>query len=51
MMLSLFCKGLIDGFNLDDAQEIKNIERVTNHDSKSSGILIEEEMPITTRDC
>ncbi|XP_048135489.1 adenylosuccinate lyase-like isoform X4 [Rhodamnia argentea] len=30
-----FLQGLIDGFNLDDALEIKNIERVTNHDVKA----------------
>ncbi|XP_031393756.1 uncharacterized protein LOC116205325 [Punica granatum] len=30
-----FLQELIDGFNLDDAQEIKNIERVTNHDVKA----------------
>lgn len=30
-----FLQGLIDGFNLEDALEIKNIERVTNHDVKA----------------
>lgn len=27
--------GLIDGFSMDDALEVKKIERVTNHDVKA----------------
>lgn len=30
-----YLQGLIDGFNMDDALEVKNIERVTNHDVKA----------------
>lgn len=30
-----FLQGVVDGFKLDDAQEIKNIEGVTNHDVKA----------------
>ncbi|VFQ89940.1 unnamed protein product [Cuscuta campestris] len=30
-----FLHGLIDGFSLDDAMEVKEIERVTNHDVKA----------------
>ncbi|KDP44832.1 hypothetical protein JCGZ_01332 [Jatropha curcas] len=30
-----FLQGLIDGFSLDDALEVKNIEKVTNHDVKA----------------
>jgi len=28
-------QGIIDGFSIDDALEIKKIERVTNHDVKA----------------
>ncbi|KAI9157021.1 hypothetical protein LWI28_015580 [Acer negundo] len=30
-----FLQGLIDGFSMDDALEVKNIEKVTNHDVKA----------------
>ena len=30
-----FLQGIIDGFSVDDALEIKKIERVTNHDVKA----------------
>lgn len=30
-----FLQGLVDGFTVDDALEIKKIERVTNHDVKA----------------
>ncbi|CAA2933883.1 Adenylosuccinate lyase [Olea europaea subsp. europaea] len=30
-----FLQELIDGFSLDDALEVKNIEKVTNHDVKA----------------
>jgi len=30
-----FLQGLIDDFSVDDALEVKNIERVTNHDVKA----------------
>ncbi|RDX96433.1 purB [Mucuna pruriens] len=30
-----FLQGLIDGFSIDDALEVKKIERVTNHDVKA----------------
>ncbi|KAG9138807.1 hypothetical protein Leryth_007443 [Lithospermum erythrorhizon] len=30
-----FLQGLIDGFSINDAEEIKKIERVTNHDVKA----------------
>jgi adenylosuccinate lyase len=30
-----FLQGLIDGFTMDDALEVKKIERVTNHDVKA----------------
>lgn len=30
-----FLQGVIDGFGLDDALEVKTIERVTNHDVKA----------------
>ncbi|KAG8644961.1 hypothetical protein MANES_10G018200v8 [Manihot esculenta] len=31
----IYLQGLIDGFNMDDALEVKNIEKVTNHDVKA----------------
>ena len=34
-VLNLFLQGLIDDFSVDDALEVKNIERVTNHDVKA----------------
>lgn len=30
-----YLQGLIDGFSMDDALEVKNIEKVTNHDVKA----------------
>lgn len=30
-----YLQGLIDGFSIDDALEVKKIERVTNHDVKA----------------
>ena len=30
-----FLQGIVDGFTIDDALEIKEIERVTNHDVKA----------------
>ena len=30
-----FLQGIVDGFTVDDALEIKKIERVTNHDVKA----------------
>lgn len=30
-----FLQSLIDDFSIDDALEVKNIERVTNHDVKA----------------
>ncbi|WCJ19781.1 Adenylosuccinate lyase [Euphorbia peplus] len=30
-----YLQGLIDGFSLDDAKEVKDIEKVTNHDVKA----------------
>lgn len=30
-----FLQGIVDGFSLDDALEVKKIERVTNHDVKA----------------
>ena len=30
-----YLQGLIDGFSLDDAMEVKKIEKVTNHDVKA----------------
>lgn len=30
-----FLQGVIDDFSVDDALEVKNIERVTNHDVKA----------------
>ena len=30
-----FLQGLIDDFSVEDASEVKNIERVTNHDVKA----------------
>lgn len=30
-----YLQGLVDGFNLNDALEIKKIEKVTNHDVKA----------------
>lgn len=30
-----FLQGIIDGFSMDDALEVKNIEKVTNHDVKA----------------
>lgn len=30
-----YLEGLIDGFSMDDALEVKNIEKVTNHDVKA----------------
>ncbi|KAJ0045049.1 hypothetical protein Pint_06428 [Pistacia integerrima] len=30
-----FLQGVIDGFSMDDALEVKNIEKVTNHDVKA----------------
>ncbi|KAG4998360.1 hypothetical protein JHK85_029799 [Glycine max] len=32
---TIFLQGLIDDFSVDDALEVKNIERVTNHDVKA----------------
>ena len=34
-VLNLFLQGLIDDFSVDDALEVKNIERVTNDDVKA----------------
>ncbi|OAY46198.1 adenylosuccinate lyase isoform X1 [Manihot esculenta] len=31
----IFLQGLINGFSMDDALEVKNIEKVTNHDVKA----------------
>ncbi|XP_011036011.1 PREDICTED: adenylosuccinate lyase-like [Populus euphratica] len=31
----IYLEGLIDGFSMDDALEVKNIEKVTNHDVKA----------------
>lgn len=31
----LYLQGLIDGFSMNDALEVKNIEKVTNHDVKA----------------
>ena len=30
-----FLQGLIDGFDIEDALQVKNIEKVTNHDVKA----------------
>ncbi|EFH44250.1 hypothetical protein ARALYDRAFT_493016 [Arabidopsis lyrata subsp. lyrata] len=30
-----YLQGIIDGFSIDDALEVKNIERITNHDVKA----------------
>ena len=31
----LYLQGLVDGFSMSDALEVKNIEKVTNHDVKA----------------
>lgn len=31
----VYLQGIIDGFSMDDALEVKKIERVTNHDMKA----------------
>ena len=37
-----FLQGLIDGFSMEDALQVKNIEKVTNHDVKAVEYLLKQ---------